>query len=220
MYFRFFFIISLGKGRGPSFEQTCILHPRILCAKFGWNWLSGSKEEDFLNFVNVFSLCRNYLPLEKGGANHLNKLESPSPKDALCQVWLNMAQWFWRRRFLNFVNVFTLFRNYLPLEKGGALHLNKVKSPSPKWMLCAKFGWNWPSGSEEKDFLILSIYFCYFAIISPWKRTEPFFWTKLNPLHPRMLCAKFDWNWPSCSGGEVFFLILSVYFRYFAIISP
>ena len=30
---------------------------------------------------------------------HLNKLESPSPKDALCQVWLKLAQWFWRRIF-------------------------------------------------------------------------------------------------------------------------
>ena len=38
-----------------------------------------------MNFV--FSLFRNYLPLEKGRA-HLNKLEFPSPKDALCQVWL------------------------------------------------------------------------------------------------------------------------------------
>ena len=54
----------------------------------------------------------------------LNKLESPSPKDALCQVWLILAQWFWRRRFFNFVNVFSLFRYYLPLEKDGALHLN------------------------------------------------------------------------------------------------
>ena len=68
-------------------------------------------------------------------ALHLNKLESPSPKDALCQVRLKLAQWFRRRRFLNFVNVFSLFRNYLPLEKGGALHLNKLESPSPK------FGW-------------------------------------------------------------------------------
>ena len=25
---------------------------------------------------------------------HLNKLESLSPKDALCQVWLKLAQWF------------------------------------------------------------------------------------------------------------------------------
>ena len=88
------------------------------------------------NFVNVFSLFRNYLPLEKGGALHLKKLESPSPKDALCQVWLKLAQWFCRRRFFNFVNVFSLFRNYLPLEKGGALHLNKLESPSPKDALC------------------------------------------------------------------------------------
>ena len=40
----------------------------------------------FFNFVNVFSLFPNYLPLEKGGALHLNMLESPSHKDALCQV--------------------------------------------------------------------------------------------------------------------------------------
>ena len=29
-----------------------------------------------------------------------------------------------------------------------------------------------------------------------------FIWTNLNPLHPRMLCAKFGWNWPSGSGEE------------------
>ena len=70
--------------------------------------------------------------MEKGGALHLIKLESPSPKDALCQVWLKLAQWFRRRRLLKFVNVFLLFGNYLPLEKDGTLHLNKLKSPSPK----------------------------------------------------------------------------------------
>ena len=31
-------------------------------------------------------------------ALYLNKHESSSPKDALCQVWLKLAQWFWRRR--------------------------------------------------------------------------------------------------------------------------
>ena len=46
-----------------------------------------------------FLLFRNYLPLEKGEDLYLNKLESPSPKDALCQVWLKLAQWFWRRRW-------------------------------------------------------------------------------------------------------------------------
>ena len=39
----------------------------------------------------------------------LNKPKSPSPKDALCQVWLKLAQGFWRKRFLNSVNVFLLF---------------------------------------------------------------------------------------------------------------
>ena len=59
-----------------------------------------------------------YLPLEEDGTLHLNKIESPSTQDDLCQDWLKLAQWFWRR-FLNFVNVFLLFCNYLPLN---ALH--------------------------------------------------------------------------------------------------
>ena len=35
---------------------------------------------------------------------HLNKLESPLPKYAWCQIWLKLAQRFWRKRFFNFVN--------------------------------------------------------------------------------------------------------------------
>ena len=66
-------------------------HPKMLCAKCGWNLPSAYGEEEFKYFVNVFSLFRNYLPLENGIALHLNKLESPSPKDALCQVWLKLA---------------------------------------------------------------------------------------------------------------------------------
>ena len=42
--------------------------------------------------------------LGEGGGPYLNKLESPSPKDALCQVRLKLAQWFWRRSFLNIFN--------------------------------------------------------------------------------------------------------------------
>ena len=63
-------------------------------------------------------------------------------------------------------------------------------------MIYAKFDWNCPSGSGEEDFKNLSMYFSYFLIISPWKRAGSFIWTNLNPLHPRMLCAKFGWNWP------------------------
>ena len=86
-------------------------------------------------------------------------------------------------------------------------------------LFCAKFGWNGLSGSREEDFLILSMYFYYFVIISPWKKVGPFIWTNLNPLHPRMLCVKVGWNWPS-GPGEEDFLISSMYFRDFVIIFP
>ena len=69
----------------------------------------------------------HYLLYEYLMVLHLNKLESPSPKDALCKVWLKLVPCFLRRRY---------FRNYLPLEKDGALHLNKLESPSPKDALC------------------------------------------------------------------------------------
>ena len=65
------------------------LYLKVLFATFGWNWPSGSWEKEFLNFVNVFFLLCKFLSLEKGVALHLNKLEFPSPKNALCQVgWL------------------------------------------------------------------------------------------------------------------------------------
>ena len=111
-------------------------HPRMLCAEIGWNWLSGSGEEDFLISSMYFRYFVIISPWNRLGALHLNKHISPSSKDALCQVWLKLNQWFWRRRFLNFINVFSLFQNYLLLEKGGVLHLNKLESPSPKDALC------------------------------------------------------------------------------------
>ena len=141
---------------------------------------------------------------------HLSKLKSPSSKDAFCQVWLKLAQWFWRRRFVNFVKVFSLFRNYFPLEKGRALYLKKLESPLPKdafsqvWFILVQWFWRF--------FFNFVNVFCYIVVISLWKRAGPFIWTNVNPLHPRMICAKFGWNWFSGSGGEGF-LISSMYFH-------
>ena len=81
------------------------------------------------------------------------------------------------------------------------LHLKKLESLSSK-DACAKIDSNWVSVSGEEDFLISSMYFRCFEIISPWKRVVSLIWTNLNLLHPRMLCAKFGWNWPSGSGEE------------------
>ena len=59
--------------------------------------------ETFSNFVHKFSLFLYNFPLKRGEVLHLNKLEFPSPKDVLCQVWVKLTQWFWERRFLNII---------------------------------------------------------------------------------------------------------------------
>ena len=87
--------------------------------------------ENILNFVIVFLLFHNYLPFEKGGPLHLNKVYFSSPKDALIVQSLvdigpvvleKIIFKFCHRKFFKFVNAFSLFHNYLPLEKGRTLH--------------------------------------------------------------------------------------------------
>ena len=86
-----------------------------------------------------------------------------------------------KKKTLNFISVFSLFLYDLPLGKGSAPSFEQFWIPFTLYpgMLCAKFGWNWLSGSGEEIFLILSIYFSYFLIKSPWKRAWPFIWTNL-----------------------------------------
>ena len=83
------FVISLlspfGKWRDPTFEKKMYpIHLRMLWAKFGWNWLSDSWEEDFLNFATVFIfwfVClKFFVPLE-------NSETSPLPVKG-CKFWL------------------------------------------------------------------------------------------------------------------------------------
>jgi hypothetical protein len=38
-----------------------------------------------------------FFSLGKDFAIHLNRLETASSKDNLYQVWLKLAQWFWRK---------------------------------------------------------------------------------------------------------------------------
>ena len=63
---------------------------------------------------------------------NLDKLESPSHKDALCHMWLK----FRRKRFSNLVNVFFFYFVISPLKKMGVLYLNKLESPLSKNALC------------------------------------------------------------------------------------
>ena len=104
--------------------------PRTLCAKFEIGRVVLEKKiSKFRQYTFAISLLS---PSEKSVTLNLNNIESPLPEDVLYRVWLKLAKWFLRRRFLNFVNVFSLFRNYLPLEKGVALYFNKLGFPSPQ----------------------------------------------------------------------------------------
>ena len=153
MYFRNFIIISPWKRVWALFWTNMNpLHPRTLCAKFGWNWPTGSGESGEVEFLNLSMYFRKFVII-------------PPWKRAGLFNWTNL----------------------------NSLHTN---------MICAKFGWNWPTGSGEEDFLNVSMYFRNFVIISPRKKAGSFIWTNLNPLHPRKLCAKFVWNWPIGSGEE------------------
>ena len=141
-------------------------------------------------------------PVEKGGVFHVNKLETPSPKNAFCQVWLQMALWL-RTRFLKFINVVWLFCYFLSLEKGGVLHSNKHESPSPKDTLCQVL-LKLAQWFLRRRFKISSMHFRYFLIICPWKRAGPFICTTLNLHYRRKPCVKFGWNWSSSSKEEAF----------------
>ena len=74
--------------------------------------------------------------------------------------------------------------------------------------------WCW---SVEKNYIFSLIFFRHLTHDYHnvnWEKKKPiiyfiriewfFIWTNLNPLHPRMLCAKFGWNWPSGSEEEWF----------------
>ena len=130
MYFQYFVIISPWE-RARSFIWTNLksLHQRMFCDIYKVCLILALwfRRRFFFQFSLFFHYI--YLPLEKGVALHLNNLEFPSPKNALCHVSLKLDQWFWRKIFLNFINVFSLFHNYLPSEKGRVLHLNKLGSP-------------------------------------------------------------------------------------------
>ena len=50
----------------------------------------------------------------------------------------------------------------------------------------------------------ISICQCMFTIFQliPLGKAWPFICSEFHPLYSRMLCIKFDWNWPSGSGEE------------------
>ena len=70
------------------------LHRRSFVPSLVDFWPCGSGVEDFWILSMYFCYFVIISPWKRAGA-----LICSSPKDALCQVWLKLAQWFWRRRW-------------------------------------------------------------------------------------------------------------------------
>ena len=94
MYFCFFFIIFPRKSPGPSFEQTLISFtqgcfvPSLV--EIGPLVLDFQNSFMYFRYFVIFSPWKRAWPFIW--------TNSPSPKDALCQVWLKLTQGFRRRR--------------------------------------------------------------------------------------------------------------------------
>ena len=94
-------------------------------------------EKKSFKFRPCIFAIRTYLPLEKGVILHWYKIECPSPKDALCKVWLKFALWF-LRRFLDFGDVFCYFVIISPCKRAWSFICRKLNC-LPPMLLCAKF---------------------------------------------------------------------------------
>ena len=133
----FLLLSPLRNGQDPSFEQNWIpiTQGRVLLPLVEITPLVF--EKTFLKFSQCIFAISLLSLLETGRDPSFEQIWVPVTKgmDALCQVWLNLAQWF-LRRFLSFIKVFQLFCNYLLLEKGMALHLKKLEFPLPRDALC------------------------------------------------------------------------------------
>ena len=133
-----------------------------------------------------------YFPFEPTVTLHLDdKFGSPLPNQVLWEVWLKVAQWFWRR-FLHFVNVFffALFpsKSQLGNRHGSFVCMSLINPLHPRMPLLELAQWFW----GRRFFNVLNLLFSL--------RVWPFILTNLNPLHPRMLFSKFGWNWLGGSG--------------------
>ena len=123
---------------------------------------------------------------------YLLRVEFPSPKDALCHVWLKLVQWFWRRIFLDFcISLLSpLWKRTWPYIY---INLDSLHSRMFVPSLVENGKWFWrkqifklrQSTMNVRNFITI----CIFHNICPEKRRSPSFQTQLNLFHPRVfLC--------------------------------
>ena len=142
MYFHYFVIISPWKRVGPViWTNLNPLHPRMLCANFGWIG-SVVLEKKIFKFLQCIFTISKLSPLGKGGALHLNKLEYPSPKDALCPSLVENGSVVLDKTILKFHQcIFTISElSSLGKGRGPSTNLNPLH-PRMLWLKLAQWFW-------------------------------------------------------------------------------
>ena len=105
------------------------------------------------------------------------------------------------------------FRNFViisPWERARSLFEQTWISFTQEWFVPSLVEIGRVSSSGE-DFWNWSMLFRNFVIISPWERAGLFIWINLYTLYPWMLCAMFDWNWPTGSEKMIFKFRLCIF---------
>ena len=134
----------------------------------------------------------------------------------LCQVWLKLAQYFWRRFFFISSVFFRYFIIISPWKRMGPYIWTKLKILHQR-MISAKFGLNWHSDSWE-DLKKLVNVFLLLRNDLPLEKGRTLHFNKLEFPSPALcqVWLKFaQWFW-----RRRFIFISSMYFRYFVIIFP
>jgi hypothetical protein len=94
-------MFSCGGHLGRRSEMPNIIlegdHPRIISAKFGWDWLSNFKEDFFLISPPLFSIF-SFVAILVGSGDHRTQFWKGAIQGSFHKVWLQLAQWFLRRR--------------------------------------------------------------------------------------------------------------------------
>ena len=172
----------------PSFHYTWNpLYPRILCAKFYWNWPSDS----WVEVLNVISLCGYYLPLIECMALKLNKIWIPFTQEYFVSCLVEIGPAVLKKIFKCCLYIFNLL----------LLSLLRKRARSIIWkkLIPLTQGCSVPSLLKSSD----SMYFHYVAIISLWQRAWSVFWRNLNH-HRNALCQVWwnliRWFWRSSHG--------------------
>ena len=75
-------------------------HPRIISAKFGWDWLSSFRGEYSFKISSPLFSIFSLVAILVGSRDHRTQFGRGPSKYHSTTVLLQLAQWFLRRRFL------------------------------------------------------------------------------------------------------------------------